>query len=176
MSPAASTWIALASLALAALTVAFNYLNVRRQAEAAMGAEHVKWLRDKRDDLYGRMLSAVDVEIWHSEQGLRETPEEYDQRVSDRRKELDEVINLALRFASDAVLQDIEELAEVLPGSESLTETQLAVPVFFGATALEDRPRASLILHIREEMVGHDEAEKTWRRFRARPGPWGDPP
>jgi hypothetical protein len=174
MSPAASTWIALASLALAALTVFFNYLNVRRQAEAAMRAEHVKWLRDKRDDLYGRMIAAVDVEIWHSEKGLRETPEEYDQRVSDRRKELEEVINLALRFASDAVLQDIEELADVLL-DESLSETQQAMETFFGTT-LEDGPRASLIRHIREEMVGHDEAEKTWRRLGARPGPWGDPP
>lgn len=55
----ASAVIALGSLALAALTVLVSYLNVRRQADAARELEHVKWLREKQDELYGRLIDVL---------------------------------------------------------------------------------------------------------------------
>jgi hypothetical protein len=91
MSPTAATLIALASIALAALTVLVNFLNVRRQAEAAMRAEHVKWLREKRDDLYGRILSAL-------------RPDQWSRKNLVSWEELEDLNNLALRYASDTVL------------------------------------------------------------------------
>jgi hypothetical protein len=127
----ASTLIALASLALAAFTVLVNYLNVRRQAEAAMQAEHVKWLRDKRDDLYGRIISAIEGDInkrWYS---------------------LNEVVPLTVRYASDAVLDAVLSLSEMMYGDLS---------------GVEDAKRY-LTRIIREETVIGG-AEKTRRRKR----------
>jgi hypothetical protein len=151
MGPTASTIIALSSLALAALTVLVSYLNVRRQADAAMELEHVKWLREKRDEVYGLILAVLDRRNWDPIPG----PE--DERWTD----LDEVGALALRYASDAVLAEMQTLVEYrrsLRSRQGVSE----IPVL---TAKEARATTNLGRRIREELAGKREATKTWRRY-----------
>ena len=148
MGPTASTIIALSSLALAALTVLVSYLNVRRQADAAMELEHAKWLREKRDEVYGRILAVLDHRNWDPIPG----PE--DKRWTD----LDEVGALALRYASDAVLAEMQTLVEYRRSLQGVSE----IP---SLTAKEARATTNLGRRIREELAGKREATKTWRRY-----------
>lgn len=158
MDPIASTAIALGSLGLAALTVLVSYLNVRRQSDLAMQAEHVRWLRDKRDQVYGQMLDLLSM---HS--GL-DLPS-----VSDRWwVEFDEVGRVARRYASDAVLENWDAVSKsyvvVLKqkqGDESIAGERLPL-------AAELRAVAGLMRQVREELAGHAEAAKTWRRYDSR--------
>jgi hypothetical protein len=118
MGPTASTIIALSSLALAALTVLVSYLNVRLQADAAMELEHVKWLREKRDELYGRILAVLARDNWDPIPG----PE--DKRWAD----LDEISRLALRYASDAVLAEMQTLVEYRRSLQGVRKGPLLLP------------------------------------------------
>jgi hypothetical protein len=155
MSPAASTLVALASLALAALTVLVSFWNVRRQAEATMELEHAKWLREKRDRLYGRILAVLDRKKWDP------IPAHDDPQWT----ELEEVTRLALRYASDAVLAATQSLAEEL-NTLRPQEGEPARPrsgLLLNRKQLQDT--VALVRHIREELAGKQEAAKTWRRY-----------
>jgi hypothetical protein len=147
MGPTASTLIALGSLALAALTVLVSYLNVRVQADAAMQLEHVKWLREKRDELYNRILAVLDGKNWNPVPGPDDS----------RWAELEEVSRLAVRYASDAVLAETQTLAECLRSAR--LERSPIMP------AEEARARTNLVRRIRVELAGEKEAAKTWRRY-----------
>jgi hypothetical protein len=154
MSPAASTLVALASLALAALTVLVSFWNVRRQAEATMELEHAKWLREKRDRLYGRILAVLEREKWEP------LPEHDDPQWT----ELEQVTRLALRYASDAVLAATQSLAEEL-NTLRPQEGEPARPRSGILNRKEAAGRVALVRHIREELAGKQEAAKTWRRY-----------
>jgi hypothetical protein len=171
MSSAASTAIALASLGLAALTVLVSYLNVRRQAEAAQELERAKWLRDKRDDLYGRIVGLFAHRAWQGLQGPDDVRSKIERWKDERWDELDEVSRLAIQYASDAVLSQTEALADAVT---RLWLMDGDTPYVESSRAHHDEHTAwnGLIREIREEFAGHEEAEKTWRRYEAlrRPG------
>jgi len=147
MGPTASTLIALGSLVLAALTVLVSYLNVRLQANAAMQLEHVKWLREKRDELYGRILAVLSPQNW------RPFPKPDDGQWA----ELDEVSELAMRYASDAVLAEMQVVAECLRTGRAAESPLIPAAEALALTNLGRR--------IREELAGEKEGTKTWRRY-----------
>lgn len=144
----ASTAIALASIGVAGLTVLVTYLNVRRQADAAIALEHTKWLREKQDDLYGELIELFVVQEWAPP---------FD-RDDPRLAKLNSIKQRTLRYASDAVLADAEKLwDEIRPPKPPAFEKLIRASVIYGLT-----------VHVREELVGKDEAEKTLARRRAR--------
>ena len=122
-----------------------------------MELEHAKWVREKRDELYGRILAVLDQKNWNP------LPADDDAQWT----ELEEVRNLALRYASDAVLAAtqsvVAELRARRPSSARTTRELLSMPQ---PDLKLTMPQAELVRHIREELAGKEEAAKTWRRYR----------
>ena len=142
----ASNVIAVASLGLAGLTVLLTYLNVRRQADAAMQIDHVRWLREKRDDLYAQLIDVLLPSTW----------EEESEPLQARLAELDRLMLKATRYASDPVFKDVRVLEKEL----KLYGGELDNPTPTVETAI-----VGLIASIRSELVGPEDAKKkAWRR------------
>jgi hypothetical protein len=139
------TLIALGSLAVAALTVIVTYLNAGRQARAAFELEHRKWLQEKQDGVYGRLLSTLASQEW------------WDKSISydKRKKDTDEVATLVVLYASDDVYAQVDILRrQVKPPSEG----QPPDPVVLGDAI------PKLVRDIRAEHVGRKEMERAVKR------------
>jgi hypothetical protein len=142
----ASTVIALASLGVAGLTVLVTYLNVRRQADATAALEHAKWLREKQAELYDRLIEVFLEAQWIP----RPAPDD------PRWAELDAMMRRALQYASGAVLADAQAPADDLKRERHLPLARKLLVTM------------KLVRHIRAELVGEREAQKTWARYEAR--------
>jgi hypothetical protein len=145
------TLIAFGSLLVAALTVVVSYLNAGRQAEAATELEHAKWLREKRDMVYGRLLSTLASPEWWQQ------PMPYEER----RKDASEVVNLAMRYASDDVLAE----AQVLHGRVKELEGREKFEVWSPRGPENIQATSNLVRSVRAELAGAREAERTWERY-----------
>ena len=148
----ASNVIAIASLGLAGLTVLLTYLNVRRQADASIQIDHVRWLREKRDDVYGQLMDVLRPGSWEEESGvLDRSPEVRAVALEAHQAEVDRLMRKLMRYASDPVFKNARVVQEELRGHPGA----LVVPTPTVTTAI-----ARLLLSIRSELVGPEGAKK----------------